>query len=88
MLTLCLFVGPENLGIGKQRKREEEKVYVLIKQYTYFLKGAYKSSLRDSIYICNKYFQVSETQTLLPTSFLKLPKSQKNPRTKSNQTKI
>ena len=49
LLTLCLFVGPENLGIGKQRKREEEKVYVLVKQYTYFLKGAYKSSLRDSI---------------------------------------
>ena len=49
MLTLCLFVGPENLGIGKQRKREEEKVYVLIKQYTYFLKSAYKLSLRDSI---------------------------------------
>ena len=50
MVVLCLFVGPENLGIGKQRKREEEKVYVLIKQYTCFLKGAYKSSFRDSIF--------------------------------------
>ena len=50
MLTLCLFVGPENLGIEKQRKREEEKVGVLIKHYTCFLKGAYKSSLRDSIF--------------------------------------
>ena len=49
MVVLCLFVGPENLGIGKQRKREEEKVGVLIKHYTCFLRGAYKSSLRDSI---------------------------------------
>ena len=38
LLTLCLFVGPENLEIGKQRKREEEKVGVLIKHYTCFLK--------------------------------------------------
>ena len=50
LLTLCLFVGLENLGIGKQRKREEEKVGVLIKHYTCFLRGAYKSSLRDSIF--------------------------------------
>ena len=49
MLTLCLFVGLENLGIRKQRKREEEKVGVLIKHYTCFLKGAYKSSFRDLI---------------------------------------
>ena len=50
MVVLCLFVGPENLGIGKQRKREEEKVGVLIKHYTCFLRGAYKSSLRNSIF--------------------------------------
>ena len=50
LLTLCLFAGHENLGIGKQRKREEEKVGVLIKHYTCFLKGAYKLSLRNSIF--------------------------------------
>ena len=50
LLTLCLFVGLENLGIGKQRKREEEKVGVLIKYYNCFLRGVYKSSLRDSIF--------------------------------------
>ena len=50
MLTLCLFVGPENLEIEKQRKREEEKVGVLIKHYNCFLRGVYKSSLRDSIF--------------------------------------
>ena len=36
LLTLCLFVGPENLGIGKQRKREEEKVGALIKHLLVF----------------------------------------------------